>query len=136
MARHIIDTESPDFDGIPMRLRESLKGAVLLDEDRREDGSLRGVISIDMDNLTKRPDEKLSPENLSELPSQYHSRPYIEYIVDDAESEDKSGHRKYAPIYEELMDEARERFNACGISDTGIAALKIKLGNARELISG
>ncbi|GAJ11638.1 unnamed protein product, partial [marine sediment metagenome] len=52
--KRIIDTTSPDFDGIPMRLRESNKGAILLEEDRRENGNLRGLITIDPQRLLSR----------------------------------------------------------------------------------
>lgn len=54
LAGKIIDTSKPEFadlvsdQGKPM---SSLNGAIILERDLREDGSLKGVISVDVDDL-------------------------------------------------------------------------------------
>lgn len=69
LASRIIDTSKPEFanliaDKDPNKLMSSLNGAVLLELDLREDGSLKGVVSIDVDNLASiLPDLKNDPEN-------------------------------------------------------------------------
>lgn len=52
----IIDTSKPEFadliaDGNPNKPMTSLNGAIILERDLREDGSLRGVVSVDVDDL-------------------------------------------------------------------------------------
>lgn len=98
--KHIIDTTSPDFDGIPMRLRESHKGMVLLEEDRREDGSLRGLVTMEPESLSTRMDEHNLP---ADFPVSERSKLFIEYIADDVE--DKAGHKKYRGVLADLLDD-------------------------------
>ena len=67
LASRIIDTSKPEFadlisdKGQPMA---SLNGAIILERDLREDGSLKGVVSIDVDDLAAMlPDLKKDTED-------------------------------------------------------------------------
>jgi len=69
LANKIIDTSKPEFAdlvsdrGQPM---SSLNGAIILERDLGEDGRLRGVVSIDVDDLAAiLPDLKNDTENKS-----------------------------------------------------------------------
>lgn len=159
MAKHIIDTESPEFDNIPMRLRESCKGQVLLAEDRRENGKLRGLITIDPEALA----EIITDENgglefpltindafelvtmantvgihrrFAGIPPQYLGKAFEEYLADDVDGDDKSGHRKYSKVHEELMDDAfvQTILQAKGVTLTKIAEMKLKFKSAQSKI--
>ena len=157
MAKHIIDTESPEFDGIPMRLRESCKGQVLLGEDRRENGSLRGLITIDPESLAEiitddtggvgfpltvnDPDELEAKANtvrrarrFAGMPAEHYGKTYEEYLADDTDSDNNSGHRKYAKIHEELMDDdsVKSLLQAKGVTLDTITAIKAKFKNAQS----
>ncbi len=159
MAKHIIDTESSEFDNIPMRLRESCKGQVLLAEDRRENGKLRGLITIEPERLAETitddtggvsfpltvndPDElEVKAQTVREarrfagMPSQYYGKTFEEYLVDDVEGEDKSGHKKHAKIHEELMDDVfvKTLLQAKGVTLPQIAAMKAKFKNVARRI--
>lgn len=130
--KHIIDTTSPDFDGIPMRLRENHQGRVLLEEDRRADGSLRGIITIGLEDLLlKTPNELGQTEG---LPAQYHNQPIIVFFGDDMNADNQTGHRKNAAVFEELMDEpeARQKMDAHGFSVADIEKLKTKFRTAQQ----
>ena len=156
MAKHIIDTESPEFEGIPMRLRESCKGQVLLGEDRRENGSLRGLITIDPESLAEiitddtggvefpltvqDPDGLEAKANIvrvarrfAGVPAQYYGKTFEEYLADDVEGEDKAGHKKYAKVHEELMEDAfvKSLLQAKGLTITDITAIKKKFKNVK-----
>jgi hypothetical protein len=133
MAKHIIDMISPDFDGIPMRLRESCKGQVLLAEDRRENGSLRGLITIDPEALTTKMSDQCSPDSLGELPSQYLAKSLIEYVADDVSGENRTGHKQYAAILAEVLDdpEINTKLQLQGLTAGDINQLKTKLHGAK-----
>jgi len=155
MAKHILDTESPEFDNIPMRLRESCKGQVLLAEDRRENGSLRGLITIAPDSLAEvitddaggvtfpltvnDPDELAekaatvaSARHFAGIPAQYYGKTLEEYLADDVGVDDKSGHRKYAKVHEELMDDdfVKTLLQAKDVTIEKMAEMKTKFKNA------
>lgn len=56
LAGRIIDTSKPEFadliaDRNPFKPMSSLNGAIILERDLREDGSLKGVRSVDVDDL-------------------------------------------------------------------------------------
>lgn len=56
LATIIIDTSKPEFADLianrnPNKPMSSLNGAIILERDLREDGSLKGVVSIDVDDL-------------------------------------------------------------------------------------
>lgn len=156
MAKHIIDTESPEFGNIPMRLRESHKGMVLLKEDRRPDGSLRGLITIEPESLAetitddtggvsfpltvKDADELESvaqtvrqARHFAGVPAQYHGKTMEEYLADDVGGDNISGHKKHAKVHEELMDDAfmKTLLQAKGLTAGQITALKAKFKNAQ-----
>lgn len=135
MAKHIIDTTSPEFEGIPMRLRESHDGMVLLAEDRRENGSLRGIITIEPTMLTKKMSESFDEKGLADVPTQYLDRPFLEYLADDVGSDDKSGHKKHAKVYDELMDDdfVKTLLQAEGVTLPEIATIKGKFGAVKAL---
>ncbi len=69
LASRIIDTNKPEFadliaDRNPKKLMTSLNGAIILERDLREDGSLKGVVSIDVDDLAAMlPDLKKDKDN-------------------------------------------------------------------------
>ncbi len=153
--KHIIDKTSPDFDHIPMRLRESLEGNVLLEEDRREDGSLKGIVSIEPESMAEvitddtggvtfpltvnDPDELAAVARIvgqarrfAGVPAQYLGKTFEEYLADDIEGDDKSGHRKYAKIHEELMadDFIKTLLQEKGVTLPKIAEMKAKFQNA------
>lgn len=157
MTKHIIDTESPEFEGIPMRLRESCKGQVLLEEDRREDGSLRGLITIDTESLAEiitdntggvefpltvqDPDELEAKANIvrrarhfAGVPAKYYGKTFEEYLADDTGGDNKSGHRKHAKIHEELMDDPfiRTILQANGVTPDKLMAMKAKFKDAQS----
>lgn len=56
LAHRIIDTGKPAFDdlyadGIPTKKMTSLNGAIILERDLYPDGRLRGVVSVDINDL-------------------------------------------------------------------------------------
>lgn len=71
LAGKIIDTSKPEFadlfaDRNPLKKMTSLNGAIILERDLREDGSLKGVVSVDVDDLAAMlPDLKKDTENRS-----------------------------------------------------------------------
>ena len=71
LASKIINTGKRAFadlfaDGNPRKKMTSLNGAILLERDLREDGSLKGVVSIDIDDLAAMlPDLKKDTKNKS-----------------------------------------------------------------------
>ena len=165
--KHIIDKTSLDFDYIPMRLRESLQGNVLLELDywkegdpsvakgSKKVGDLKGIASIDPESLTEiitddtggvifpltvnDPDElKAVAQTVGEarrfagVPAQYHGKPFLEYIADDVNGEDKTGHRKNAGIFEEIIDEAAGELDEQGIKANAREILKTKFRQAKE----
>ena len=156
MAKHIIDTTSPEFDNIPMRLRESCKGQVLLSEDRRPDGSLKGLITIDPESLAETitddtggvsfpltvqdPDELEAKANtvraarhFAGVPAQYYGKTFGEYLADDVGVDNNSGHKKHAKVHEELMDDesVKTKLKDKGLIDDDIEAMKNKFMNAK-----
>jgi len=158
MPKHIIDTESPEFDGIPMRLRESHKGQVLLEEDRRPDGSLRGLVCIELGALTEiitddtgvvvfpltvtNPDELEAAANtvrqarrFAGVPPEYVGKTFAEYLAGDVAGANISGHKKYAKIHEELMDDESVKvlLQAKGVSLSVINEMKGKFRGAVSL---
>jgi ankyrin repeat protein len=80
-----------------------------------------GFTSIYVDHLTMRLDEIFSERALVEIPSNEHKKLEIEWFADDID--DKSGHKKYAKIYEELIDEPNF---ATKLDEKGIDKTKLK----------
>jgi len=115
--KRIIDTTSSEFDRLPQRLRESHEGMILLGEDRRGDGSLRGVITIDTEELSK------SMEGMrGGTPGD--TRKFIEAIIDD--EEDTMGHKKYLDVYADLLNDVA--FSAELVTrGVDVSALKSKI---------
>lgn len=165
--KHIIDKTSPDFDHIPMRLRESLEGNILLELDLRKEGDptvvkglkkvgdLKGIVSIEPESLAEiitddtggvtfpltvnDPDELAAvartvgqARRFAGVPAQYLGKTFEEYIATDVETDDKTGHRKYAKVHEELMDDdfIKTLLQARGVTLPKIAEMKAKFQNA------
>lgn len=69
LAGRIIDVDKPEFadliaDRNPNKPMSSLNGAIILERDLREDGSLKGVVSVDVDDLAAMlPDLKKDKDN-------------------------------------------------------------------------
>lgn len=69
LASEIIDVDKPEFadlfaDRNPLKKMTSLNGAIILERDLREDGSLKGVVAIDVDDLAAMlPDLKKDTED-------------------------------------------------------------------------
>ena len=145
MSKHIIDTTSPDFDGIPMGVRESLSGEILLKEDRK-DGHLYGIVSISIDQITEIIPVITFPitvNSLDELkqkcsefhrypnaPTEYQGKHYIEFLADDVCGANTTGRREQAHIFEDVMDEAASQLEANGIDAVKRDELKAKFANA------
>lgn len=56
LSHRVIDTAKPAFtdlyaDGNPAKRMDSLNGAIILERDLYSDGRLRGVVSVDVDDL-------------------------------------------------------------------------------------
>lgn len=67
LAHHVIDTDKPEFSDLVTdkgKKMTGLNGAIILGIDLREDGSLKGVVSVDVDDLASiLPDIKADTED-------------------------------------------------------------------------
>ncbi|MBA7475665.1 hypothetical protein ES707_11037 [subsurface metagenome] len=69
LASRIIDTSKPEFADLiankdPQKLMSSLNGEIILERDLNTDGSLRGVVSVSVDDLASMlPDLKKDTED-------------------------------------------------------------------------
>jgi len=107
LAHRIIDIEKPEFEDLVTnkgKKMEPLNGTIILDRDLREDGSLRGVLGVDVDDLAAiLPDIKVDTED--KLGWAKHLAEFQAEGVDILEGVDDPTQDEYdLPVTEELLE--------------------------------